>query len=84
MHFWGFDGAGWTMMMLFGGFMMLLFWGGVIAAVVLAVRAFAGPGGRAGASSPLAGRPLEILKERYARGEITREQYEEVKRDLDR
>ncbi|MCL4426361.1 MAG: SHOCT domain-containing protein [Firmicutes bacterium] len=25
---------------------------------------------------------LDILKERYARGEITREQYEEMKRDL--
>ncbi len=26
--------------------------------------------------------PLEILQKRYARGEITREQYEEMKRDL--
>lgn len=26
--------------------------------------------------------PLEILKLRYARGEITREQYEQMKRDL--
>ena len=26
--------------------------------------------------------PLELLKERYARGEITREQYELMKQDL--
>ncbi len=27
--------------------------------------------------------PLEILKSRYARGEITREEYEQLRRDLD-
>lgn len=27
--------------------------------------------------------PLDVLKERYAGGEITREQYQEMKRDLD-
>jgi putative membrane protein len=26
--------------------------------------------------------PLEILKKRYARGEITHEQFEEIKKDL--
>ena len=27
--------------------------------------------------------PLEILKERYSRGELTREQYDEIRRDLE-
>ncbi len=27
--------------------------------------------------------PLEILKARYARGEISREEYEEIRRDLE-
>ena len=29
-------------------------------------------------------RAVEILKERYARGELTREQYEQMRRDLER
>ena len=28
-------------------------------------------------------RPIDILKQRYARGEITREQFQEMKRDLE-
>lgn len=28
-------------------------------------------------------RPLDILQERYARGEINREQYEQMRRDLE-
>lgn len=28
-------------------------------------------------------RPLDILKERYARGDLTREQYEQMRRDLE-
>ena len=28
--------------------------------------------------------PLEILKARYARGEISREEYEQMRRDLER
>ena len=28
-------------------------------------------------------RPLDILNERYARGEITREQYEQIRRDIE-
>lgn len=38
-----------------------------------------GPGGRGECS----GRALEILKERYAKGELTREQFEAVRRDIE-
>lgn len=70
---WGAWGVG---MLLF----MVLFWALVILGIVLLVRwAFGASGGRASAS----GRALEILKERYARGELTREQFEAMRRDLE-
>ncbi len=74
--------------MLFGGLMMLVFWvlvvGGVIWLVVTLAR-----GGQAGiAAQPNAGRtapgqtPLDVLKMRYAQGDISKEQFEQLKRDL--
>ncbi len=34
-------------------------------------------------SAPSGQTPLEILKARYARGEISREEYDQVRRDLE-
>lgn len=69
--------------MIFGALMMLLFWGGLIALVVFAVRAFSASGSqdkpRAGSDGESA---LEIVKMRYARGEISKAEYEEITRDL--
>lgn len=73
---WGF---GW--MMWFMPMFMIAFWGLVIWAVVAVVQGVS----RASGSGPTASREepaLEILKRRYARGEISREEYEEKKRDL--
>lgn len=77
-------GGGW---MLFGSLLMLLFWGGLIALVVLAVRALWRPsiGQPQGSATPphrSADGALAILKERYARGEITKDQYEQMRADL--
>jgi len=47
----------------------------VIVGVVLLVRSSGRPAARQDTA-------LDILKERYARGEITSEQYEEMRRDL--
>jgi len=83
--FWAY-GFGWQRL-VFGGLMMLLVWGGLIALAVLVVRALTRPvsrqpGGSGGPSGSTIDRALEILKERYARGEITKDQYESMRRDL--
>lgn len=72
-------GWGWWGM----GLMMVLFWGGLVVLAVLLVRALF-PGGRQLPSGPSAHEPTarEILDQRYARGEITREQFELMKQDL--
>jgi putative membrane protein len=68
----------WGLGMGFGGLLMLIFWGAVIAGIVFLVREV----GRKEAPSGKA-TPVEILKRRYAAGEIAREQYEQMKRDLE-
>ncbi|GAB4349268.1 MAG: hypothetical protein Kow006_10770 [Gammaproteobacteria bacterium] len=66
---------------LFGGFGMLIFWIAVIALVVWIIRWLAGSDETAGDEG---GQALAILKQRYARGEIEREEYEEKRRLLSR
>ena len=69
---WGGWWAGMTLMVI----LMVIFWGGVIALIVWGIMRLARGGemGRRG--------PLDTARERYARGEITREQYEQIKKDL--
>lgn len=76
-HMDGFGlGGGWGGM----GFGMILFWGLIVVAIALLLRAFIG-GGVAAERRPE--KPaLDLLKERYARGEIDREEFEQKKRDL--
>jgi putative membrane protein len=78
---WGDErGLGHTM---FGGLGMLLFWSVVVVLLVLLVRAVTGRPATGGAPSA-GGRqsPLEILQERYARGEIDKNEYEERRKTL--
>lgn len=70
-------GWGW---MIFGGLHMLLFWLLVIGVVVLLVRLGSGANNRGRSERD----PLAILKERYARGEIDKSQYEQMRKDLER
>jgi putative membrane protein len=62
-------------MMLF----MLLFWVLVIAGLVLGIRWLVTQGRSARSGSDAA---LEILRQRYARGEINKEEFDAKKRDL--
>ena len=79
-------GVGGTM--LLGGVLMLAFWALVIGGAIWVVVTLA-LGGQ-GSTSTLQNTgamstgqtPLEISKARYAKGEITKEQFEELKRDL--
>lgn len=59
---------------------MILFWGLIIWGIVALTRGVAWPGSTE--SSRQAGSALEVLKRRYARGEISKEEYEEKKKDL--
>jgi putative membrane protein len=73
--------------LLFGGLMMLLFWGALIALAFFAVRALTRSASArtvpyATPSSHVDDTALAVLKERYARGEITRETYEQMRADL--
>ncbi len=81
---WGMMGPG-----MMGGFgwmwLMPVFWilflGLIIWAIIALVRGVSQPGGTNSSSS----RPesaLEVLKKRYARGEIDKKEYDEKKKDL--
>ena len=73
------EGMGWWMM--FGGILMVLFWGLIIAVVVWGVKRVT-ERGSAGSTTPEKRDALDIAKERYARGEISREEFEQIKKDL--
>jgi putative membrane protein len=75
--YWGHDMMGWG-----GGFFMVFFWVAIIVGIALLVKWIMDASGksegiRSGES------PMEILKRRYAAGEIGKEEFEEKKKDLE-
>jgi putative membrane protein len=78
-HMWNWGGM---LMMVLVALLVLALLIGLIVAIVLLVRNAQSTGSAAvGGSRP--GNALEILKERFARGEITREEYQDMRRDLE-
>ena len=79
MMWWGdgWGGASWAWFSV----MHILWWVLVIAGIVALIRLAMGSGNRGGRHADES-RALDILRERYARGEIEREEYEERKRVL--
>ncbi len=81
----GYDGywqGGYPMAFAGHWILFILFWGLVITALVLLIR-YLWRGGPARPAEPAErGRALSILEERYARGEIDREEFLQRKRDL--
>ncbi|MFH1647513.1 MAG: SHOCT domain-containing protein [Chloroflexota bacterium] len=85
---WGWQGYGYGMMGtgMMGGistmFIMPVLWIVVIGLIVWAVVAAVRRPGESDSTVRSADSALEILKRRYARGEINREEYEAKKKDL--
>ena len=73
--FWGWNIAGMIFIFIF---IVAIIVGIILLIVWLVKRAsYSGEG-----SSVKGGNALDILKERYARGEITKEEYEKIKKDI--
>jgi putative membrane protein len=75
----GFEGFGGAMG--FGGIGMILFWGLVIAGVIMVAR-WLGGAGSGGAARGAERTALDILRERFARGEIDQQEFEQKRRVL--
>ena len=72
LHMWDMPvGMGWWW--VFG----VVFWGGLIALIVWGVTKLVRRGGTTSRHDP-----LDIAKERYAKGEISKKEFEQIKKDL--
>ena len=80
---WGPGLMGWGPMGWFAPLGMILFWVLMILVIVLLIRRIRTSKGNGPDSGPTAESALEILKKRYARGEINKEEYLEKKKDLE-
>lgn len=70
----------------FGWIFMLLFWGLVIWAIIMLARNLAEGGGCCGMKKDHnpQNKALDILKERYAKGEISKEEFDKIRNDLEK
>jgi putative membrane protein len=80
-HMMGGWGSGYGMGWL-GIIIMLAFWILVIVGIIFLIRWLAVQTKREGSGPGAEESALEILKKRYARGEIGKEEFEEKKKDL--
>jgi putative membrane protein len=74
---WGYGGLGWL-----GIILMVLFWLAVIVGIIFLIRWLAVSAAVKGSGATSGDSPLDILKKRYARGEINKEEFEQKKKDL--
>lgn len=84
------DWGPWGMHMMWGSWgigmmlMMFLFWALLIAGLIFVIRWLitTGGSGRQGGAEHGSESAFDILQKRYARGEITKQEFEEIRRDL--
>lgn len=67
--------------MFFGGIFMWAFWLLLIVLIIVIIKALAGGNAAPGPSGKET--PMEILKHRYARGEIDEQEFERRRRELE-
>ncbi|KKW17253.1 hypothetical protein A3C86_01355 [Candidatus Kaiserbacteria bacterium RIFCSPHIGHO2_02_FULL_49_16] len=77
MYYWGNYGGDFWPFHFIGFIGMLAFWALVIAGIVWLVRQPPANGGSTGHHSA-----LDVLRTRYAKGELTKEQFESMKKDI--
>ena len=71
-------GMGW-----FGFMFMIIFWGLIIVGLVLLIRwLIQNTRGKTHSGVSTGSKAMDILKERYARGEISRNEFESMKKDI--
>jgi putative membrane protein len=75
---WGY-GIGW-----FGGIISIVFWIAVIVGIFFLIRWMTMSMKQGGRESKSEDSAIEILKKRYAQGEINKEEFEEKRRDLEK
>jgi putative membrane protein len=71
------DMGTWGWGMGFGWFFMILFWALVILGIIALVKWLSGGSGARPKTA------LDILQERFARGEIDQQEYQQKRRDLE-
>lgn len=75
-------GGGYGYMGGFGFLLMFVFWGLVIWAIIAFVQSVSNNKGQDSGSSKNEDSAMKTLRERYAKGEVTQEQFEQMKKTL--
>lgn len=78
---------GWGGGFIFSWIFMLLFWGLVVWAIIVLAKNLSGDNNCCNSLQNNKGNPenkaINILKERYAKGEISKEEFDRMKKDLE-
>ena len=75
---WGHEG----MTCGLGGWGMMIFWILIVIGLIFLVRWLVGQGRTGGGTSEKQESALDVLKKRYAKGEIDKDEFEQKKKDL--